>query len=110
MYLYSMKNICIQSKIFIFNKKYFCCNTQRTLLLIKGYQKSYSRYLLSFNNVQLTAQWFKIRNLVCILDQYPGYDDGIWISWSCVCNITLNNLIFRTSSFYFGNQNFDVLK
>ena len=41
--------------------------------------KTYARYFLSFNNVKLTVQWLQIRNLVCKLDQYPGYDDGICV-------------------------------
>ena len=56
-YLYSIKYICIQSKIFVFNEKYFYSillllysikNHTRTLFQIVGYQKS-------FANVQLTV-------------------------------------------------------
>ena len=48
---------------------------------ITGYQIYYSGYsgFLSFTNVQLTVLWFQIRNLVCKLDQYPGYDDEIYL-------------------------------
>ena len=63
-YLYSIKYICIQSKIFVFNEKYFYSillflysikNHTRTLFQIAGYQKSYSGYFLFFTNVQLTV-------------------------------------------------------
>ena len=63
-YFYSIKYICIQSKIFVINEKYFyyillfSCSIKdhtRTLFQIAGYQKSYSGYFLSFANVQLTV-------------------------------------------------------
>ena len=62
-YLYSIKYICIQSKIFVFNEKYFYSillflysikNHTRTLLQIAGYLKSSSGFFSSFSNVQLT--------------------------------------------------------
>ena len=63
--------------IFMFNKK--------SDEDITGYQIYYQIYysgysgFLSFTNVQLTVLWFQIRNLVCKLDQYPGYDDEIYL-------------------------------
>ena len=63
-YFYSLKYICIQSKIFVFNEKFFTLyfyfhiqqkNYTRTLFQIVGYQKSYSGYFSSFTNVQLTV-------------------------------------------------------
>ena len=59
-YLYSIKFICIQSEIFVFNEKHFYStrlflysveNYTRTLFQIAGYQKSYSGYFLSITNV-----------------------------------------------------------
>ena len=63
-YFYSIKYICVQSKIFVFNEKHFYStllflysieNHTRTLFQIAGYQKSYSGYFLFFANVQLTV-------------------------------------------------------
>ena len=46
-HLYSIRYICIQSKLFLFNEKYFHSNTG------EHYLKSYSGYFLSFMNMQL---------------------------------------------------------
>ena len=55
-----------------------------------NYQKSYSACFLSFTNVQLTMQWFQIKYLVCKLDPYEEYDDGVCIrSSSFLCFIFL---------------------
>ena len=67
-YLYSVKNIwysrkyiCIQSKIFTSNEKYFysillflCLIKNHTRTLFQN-QVSYSEYFLSFTNIQLTV-------------------------------------------------------
>ena len=96
--------IYIYIYIFAFNSKYLYSIksifilTHKTLLLKKGYQKSYSGYILSFINVQLNALWSEVKNLVCKLDQYLRCDNGICMSWYCVCIITINKFIPRNSS------------
>ena len=58
-----------------------------------SYFSSIDRIFLFSANMQLTVQWFQIRNLVCKLDRYPGYDDETYMIWSCFCYKTINNFI-----------------
>ena len=92
---------------------WFLCsikNHTRTLFQITGYQKSYSGYFSSFANVQLTVWWFKIRNFVCKLNQYPGYDDEICMSSACVFHSTINNSIPRPLWFNLRKSEFSRCK
>ena len=84
--------------------------TQESIILNKGLLNIFSGYFSSFTNVQLTAQWFQVGNLFNKLDQYPRCDDRICMSWHCVCDITMKNLIPCHSLFYLGNQSFHVVK
>ena len=44
-----------------------------------SYFSSIHRIFLFSANMQLTVQWFQIRNLVCKLDRYPRYDDETYM-------------------------------
>ena len=88
---YLRKYIYIQWNIFVFNEKCFYF-----ILLL------YSPYFFIFlfsTNMQWTAQWFQIRNLVCKLNRYPGYDDEIYMIWSCFCYKSIINSIPGIPSF-----------
>ena len=67
---------------------------------ITGYQIYYSWYILSFTNVQLTVSWFQIKNLVCKLDQYWGYDDEIYLGYTF---FFINNQKFKNFALKISN-------